>query len=70
VGAFRNPDEALLLAGRLRAEGIEARIHPDVPSTVYGRETGAMFGQPTEVLVPEEDAEAARRVIEEIGRSA
>lgn len=66
VAAFRNPDEARLLVGRLRAEGLDARMQPEPPTTAYGRETGAMFGQLTEVLVPEEQTRDAELVLEEI----
>jgi hypothetical protein len=66
VAAFRDPDEARLLAGRLEAEGLDARIHPEPPTTVYGRDTAAMFGQPTEVLVPEEQVRYAEQILEDI----
>jgi hypothetical protein len=66
VGAFGNQDEARLLAGRLEAEGVEARVFPEPTFSLYGRDTVAMLGQPTQVLVPEDRLEEARRIIEEV----
>ena len=66
VASFGNQDEARLLAGRLQAEGIEARIFPESGLSLYGRDTLSMLGQPTEVLVPEELVGEAERLIEEL----
>ena len=66
MASFRNQDEARLLAGRLQAEGIEARLFPEPEFSLYGRDTGSMLGQPIEVLVPEELAGQAERVIDEV----
>jgi hypothetical protein len=68
VAAFGHEDEARLLAGRLEAEGIEARIFPEPAVSVYGRDTVAMLGQPIRVLVPEGETDEALRIIEEIER--
>jgi hypothetical protein len=69
VASFRNQDEARLLAGRLQAEGIEARIFPDPDFSLYGRDSVSMLGQPIEVLVPQEQVGQAERVIDEVGQA-
>ncbi|MGH2723075.1 MAG: DUF2007 domain-containing protein [Actinomycetota bacterium] len=66
VATFHREDEARLLAGRLEAEGIEARVFPEGTSDFYGRGTSAMLGRPWEVLVPEGREDEAARVIEEV----
>jgi hypothetical protein len=66
VASFGNQDEARLLAGRLQAEGIEARIFPEAEFSVYGRDSVSMLGQPIEVLVPQELVGQAERVLDEV----
>jgi hypothetical protein len=52
-------EEALLAAGRLLADDISARVHPDDLSSPYGRAL-----QPSvDVIVPKEDLEEARRIL-------
>ena len=56
-------EEAWLAAGRLQADDIPARVHPDEMSSPYGRAL-----QPSaDVIVPKEDLEEARRILAEIG---
>jgi hypothetical protein len=64
VASFSREEEARLLAGRLEAEGIPARIYPEEPGDYYGAGTSAMLGQPIQVLVPELHVLEAREVIE------
>ena len=66
VAAFGNQDEARLLAGRLEAEGIETRIFPEPGLAIYGRDTAAMLGQPTQVLVDQGDVAEAERILREV----
>ena len=55
-------EEAWLAAGRLQADDIPARVHPDDLSSPY---RGAL--QPfADVIVPREDLEEARRILAEI----
>jgi hypothetical protein len=68
VARFGNQDEARLLAGRLEAEGVPARIFPEPQSTYYGRDTLSHLGQPIEVLVPEHRVVEARLVVEALDR--
>ncbi|MFN2543394.1 MAG: hypothetical protein ABR600_02325 [Actinomycetota bacterium] len=62
------PDEARLLAGRLRADGIPATVYPPGPAYIsYG--TILAMNQSLSVLVPEEFEEQARAEIEDLGSS-
>jgi hypothetical protein len=69
VARFGSQDEARLLAGRLDADGIPARIFPDPQFTYYGRDTISHLGQPIEVFVPEHRVVEARLLIEELERA-
>src|SRR5918999_4165961 len=51
-------EEAWLLAGRLRAEGIAARVHPEDYSSAYGRLLHTVF----DVVVRQRDLERARGI--------
>jgi len=52
-------EEALLLAGRLRADGIPATVFPPQPTTVYGMALTRLFS----VLVPKELLNVARDAV-------
>lgn len=67
VASFLWEEEARLLAGRLDAEGIPARVFPEDAGTYYGKATTAFLGKPWDVLVPEERATDAALVIQAIG---
>ncbi len=55
-------EEAWLAAGRLQADDIPARVYPEELSSPYGRAL-----QPsTDVIVPKEDLEEARRILAEL----
>ena len=55
-------EEAWLAAGRLQADDIPARVHPDDLSSPYRRAL-----QPSaDVIVPKEDLEEARRILADI----
>jgi Putative prokaryotic signal transducing protein len=69
VAALGREEEARLLAGRLEAEGIDARLFPEPTFSLYGRDTVPMLGQPIRVLVPEEAVDEAAGIIEEIRRT-
>jgi hypothetical protein len=66
VGSFLRDDEARLLAGRLNAEGIPARVFPDDFPSSYGTAVGALLVQGIDVLVPEERVLEARELMERI----
>ncbi len=57
-------EEALLAAGRLHADDIPARVHPNELSSPYGRVL-----QPfVDVIVPKEDLEEATLILAELER--
>jgi Putative prokaryotic signal transducing protein len=62
VASFGREDEARLLAGRLQAEGIEARVYPEFQGGYYGESVNI----PVQVLVPEHRALEARAVMERL----
>lgn len=58
-------EEAHLLAGRLRSEGIRTGMYPDEDhglSTLYGHLMSGTF----EVIVGVDDLEEARKILEEV----
>lgn len=55
-------EEALLAAGRLQADDIPARVHPDDLSSPYRR----VLQPSVDVIVPKADVEEARRILAEI----
>ncbi|HEX2069638.1 MAG TPA: DUF2007 domain-containing protein [Actinomycetota bacterium] len=55
-------EEALLAAGRLHAEDIPARVHPDDLSSPYGR----VLQPSVDVIVLKEDLDEARRILAEL----
>ncbi len=55
-------EEALLAAGRLHADDIPARVHPDDLSSPYGR----VLQPSVDVIVPKQDLEEARRILAEL----
>jgi hypothetical protein len=63
IASFAREDEARLLAGRLEAEGIEARVYPEWQGGYYGESVHV----PVRVLVPQHRALEARAVVEEVG---
>jgi hypothetical protein len=65
VAEYHDSDTARLLCGRLRAEGIDARIFPEEFSSYYGR-NAAFLQQPVQVLVPENRVREAQEVIRSI----
>jgi hypothetical protein len=54
-------EEAVLLAGRLRADGIDAHVYPDQPDAAYGK---AVLPA-SDILVHTSQANAARTIIEQ-----
>jgi hypothetical protein len=56
-------EEAWLLAGRLRAEGVPARVHPPDQSSPYGRALKTSF----EVMVPKDRLKDARKITRALG---
>jgi hypothetical protein len=66
AASFARLEEARLAAGRLEAEGIPTRLHPEDPGTYYGPGTSAMLGQPIAVLVPDDRLGAARNVLDRL----
>jgi hypothetical protein len=62
VASFGREDEARLLAGRLQAEGIEARVYPEFQGGYYGESVNI----PVQVLVPEHRVLEARAVMERL----
>jgi Putative prokaryotic signal transducing protein len=66
VESFLRIDEARLLAGRLNAEGIPARTDPEDVLNTYGTVTGALLSHGIDVLVPNDRAAEARKLIERI----
>ncbi len=68
VATFMREAEAHLLAGRLKAEGIDARVdRPRLPF-YYGAAVAALLEQGIDVHVREEQERDARTVIEEVER--
>jgi hypothetical protein len=65
VAQFNIEHEARLLAGRLQAEGIEARLYPEWQGGYYGESVNLPYA----VLVPEHRVLEAREIVEEIGRT-
>jgi Putative prokaryotic signal transducing protein len=63
VASFARDEEARLLAGRLRAEGIEATVYPEFQGGYYGESVNL----PVRVLVPEHRILEARNVLERLG---
>jgi hypothetical protein len=62
VASYGREDEARLLAGRLQAEGIEARVYPEFQGGYYGESVNI----PVQVLVPEHRVLEARAVMERL----
>ena len=62
VASFGREDEARLLAGRLQAEGIEARVYPEFQGGYYGESVNI----PVQVLVPEHRVLEARAAMERL----
>jgi hypothetical protein len=62
VATFGREDEARLLAGRLQAEGIEARVYPEFQGGYYGESVNI----PVQVLVPEHRMLEARALMERL----
>ena len=56
-------DEARLLAGRLEAEGIPARLSPDFQSDFYGRGSSVLLGKRIGVYVREDRLAQAEQVV-------
>jgi hypothetical protein len=69
AASFARQDEARLVAGRLEAEGIPARLYPEDPGGYYGPETSAMLGQPIAVFVPDGRLGEARGVLDRLRRA-
>jgi hypothetical protein len=68
VARFSSEDEARLLAGRLDAEGIEARIFPEQRGGYYGGGiVAAAVHGPIDVLVHEERLLEAEALIDRLG---
>lgn len=65
VASYAAESEARLLAGRLDAEGIEARVYPEFQGTYYGES----LNLPVRVLVPEHRVVEAMLVVEELERT-
>lgn len=65
VASFAAEGEARLLAGRLDAEGIEARLYPEFQGGYYGEG----FNLPVRVLVPEHRVVEAMLVVEPLERT-
>jgi hypothetical protein len=67
VASYSRQEEARLVAGRLEAEGIEARVFPEAVMGFYGTRTHEILQQGIDVLVPEDRREEALALIQEIG---
>jgi hypothetical protein len=65
VAAFNREEEARLLAGRLQAEGMEARVYPEWQGGYYGEGMHV----PIRVLVPEHRVVEARLLVESLERA-
>ena len=69
VATVAKEDEAVLLAGFLRSAGVDAVTDPDLPlGGYYGSEIQARLLQGIHVLVPEDQADAARASLAEVDR--
>ena len=55
-------EEAWLLAGRLKAEGIDAHVWPETPEAAYAR----ALSPGADVYVHRDSLEAARKIVKEI----
>lgn len=69
VSTLLGEDEARLLAGRLEAEGIPSRLEPEEIGTYYGPNVEALMRHGIGILVPEDRAVDARRLIEQLERA-
>lgn len=69
IAEFSELESAILLAGRLEAEGIEARFFPEDVYEYYGRGTHRLFGRAIQVLVPEHRVLEAQEIIRQIEAS-
>ena len=56
-------EEALLLTGRLRSEGIEAHVYPPDQANIYGTSLHSLV----DVMVPAESLDEARGVVASLG---
>lgn len=65
IARFLSEAEAYPLAGRLRAEGIEAEVVPQDQLNPYGGPRSA--GRVVQVLVPARDAARARWILDRVG---
>jgi hypothetical protein len=55
-------EEAWLVAGRLQSDGIDARIHPEMYSSAYGRAL-----QPSaDVIVPIDQLDEAQKILADL----
>jgi hypothetical protein len=68
VERFATRVPAELLAAHLRGSGIEARVHGDDAGGTASYV--GLLGTGIEVVVPSEDAEDARELIEDVARGA
>ena len=66
VASFAREEEARLLAGRLEAEGIDARVYPEFQGSYYGERTVQL---PVQVLVPAHQELEARAVTDRLDAS-
>ena len=65
VATFGDATEARLVAGRLEAEGIPARIDPEILSDPYGQ-AATFLAQGIDVVVPAEQADEARTIVQRL----
>lgn len=54
------------MAGRLEAEGVEARLDPPDVMSYYGRGTARFLGYRIRVLVPEHLRAEAEQIVREV----
>ena len=67
VRTFTTQEEARLAAGRLQAEGIDARTDPElVLGSYYGPAVEVQMRQGMDVVVPEDRALEARALLDEL----
>lgn len=69
LGKLPTEEEARLLAGRLEADGIPARVYPESIGMYYGSAIEAALRHGIDVLVPEDRLLEARQSFEELERS-
>jgi Putative prokaryotic signal transducing protein len=62
VASFRREEEARLVAGRLEAEGIPAKVYPEWQGGYYGESVTV----PVQVLVPQHRVLEAQDVLERV----